>query len=294
MASLDTRGIRESNLHSMFQRIEPTFKQANKIWRETIKESLKTEFGKGIDSSPNSSNYFDSPSSSIISSSSDAMDTVQVSDSFRIQIGRTNSERLDISKRYEGFVKWLWAECYNARVLCAAQDGKKRCSELLQACEICYRTYMAEDNHCSSCHKDFKAYINISEHLLECEEKTRDPKFEVEVPNKTTIGVELLKAQLALVEACLRITLLILHFTYLFCMLEFSRKCYYSNMLYLLSCYYLSNLLILQVSLPAEALKPSWTDSYRKSWGLRLSNSSSPEDIFQVMFASVSNSVQWV
>jgi hypothetical protein len=206
MASLDTRGIRESNLHSMLQRIEPTFKQANKIWGETIRESLKNEFSKGIDSSPKLSNCFDSPSSSMLSSSSDAMDTVQVSDSFRIQIGRTNSERLDISNRYEGFVKWLWAECYNALVLCAVQYGKKRCSELLQACKICYRTYLAEDNHCSLCHKDFKAYFNFSEHQLECGGQMSDRKFEVEVPNKTTIGVELIKAQLALVEACLRMT----------------------------------------------------------------------------------------
>lgn len=201
MSSLDTRGIRESNLHSMLQRIEPTFKQANKIRRETISESVKTDLGQGIDSSPNSSNYLDSPRSSMLSSSSDAMDAAQVSDSFKIQIGCTSSERLDISKRYGGFVKWLWAECYNARVLCAVQYGKKRCSELLQACEICYRTYLAEDNHCPSCHEDFKAYINFSEHLLECEEKMRVPKIK-EVPNKTAIGMELLKAQLAFVEVC--------------------------------------------------------------------------------------------
>lgn len=205
MSSLDTRGIRESNLHSMLQRIEPTFKQANKIWREAISESVKTDLGQGIDSSPNLSNYLDSPRSSMLSSSSDAMDAAQVSDSFKIQIGRTSSERLDISKRYGGFVKWLWAECYNARVLCAVQYGKKRCSELLQACEICYRTYLAADNHCPSCHEDFKSYINFSEHLLECEEKMRVPKIK-EVPNKTTIGMELLKAQLAFVEVCLRIT----------------------------------------------------------------------------------------
>ncbi|KAJ4750238.1 Homeodomain-like transcriptional regulator [Rhynchospora pubera] len=237
MASLDTRGIREANLHSMLQRIEPTFKQANRIWRETINESIKTELGKGIDSSPNSSSYFDSPTSSIISGSSDALDTAQVSDSFRIQIGRTNTERLEISKRYEEYVKWLWAECCNAHVLCAMQYGKKRCSELLKACEICCRTYLAEDNHCPSCHKEFKAHISLSEHLLECEEKMRDAKIEVVVPNKLTIGMELLKAYLALVE----------------------------------------------VSLPAEALKDNWNDLRRKSWALELKNASSPEDVFQML-----------
>lgn len=38
-----------------------------------------------------------------------------------------------------------------------------------------------------------------------------------------------------------------------------------------------------QVSIPPEALQPLWTNSYRKSWGMKLHSSSSAEDLLQVI-----------
>ena len=40
--------------------------------------------------------------------------------------------------------------------------------------------------------------------------------------------------------------------------------------------------MILQVSIPPEALQPIWTDNYRKSWGQKLQSSSTPEELLQV------------
>lgn len=46
-----------------------------------------------------------------------------------------------------------------------------------------------------------------------------------------------------------------------------------------------ANILIifyLQVSIPTEALQSFWTEDCRKSWGLKLSAASTPEEFLQV------------
>ncbi|KAJ0985990.1 hypothetical protein J5N97_004346 [Dioscorea zingiberensis] len=44
-----------------------------------------------------------------------------------------------------------------------------------------------------------------------------------------------------------------------------------------------AHLAVIEVSIPAEALQPFWTESYRKSWGLKLHSSSSAEELFQCL-----------
>ncbi|KAA8524323.1 hypothetical protein F0562_010746 [Nyssa sinensis] len=44
-----------------------------------------------------------------------------------------------------------------------------------------------------------------------------------------------------------------------------------------------AQLALIEVSVPAEALKPSWSEDYRKSWGMKLHTSLSPEDLLQVL-----------
>ena len=42
------------------------------------------------------------------------------------------------------------------------------------------------------------------------------------------------------------------------------------------------NTLVWQVSIPAEAIQPDWSEAYRKSWGMKLHAASSAEDLLQV------------
>ncbi|XP_008811888.2 homeobox-DDT domain protein RLT2-like isoform X2 [Phoenix dactylifera] len=244
LSSLDTRGIRESHLHSMLQRIETTFKEA--IRRKKCTTSLNSTEGpvkagaNEMMSSPDCSTEFDSPSSTLCGLTSDGS---EFSTSFMIDLGRNEIEKSAALKRYQGYLKWMWKECYNPHILCAMKYGKKRCSELLQTCHFCYQSYLAEERHCPSCHKTFKTFYNadanFSEHVTMCEEKRKmDPECKIQVSDSSLpIGINLLKAQLAVIE----------------------------------------------VSIPSEALQPYWTEGYRKSWGVKLHSLSSAEELFQIL-----------
>lgn len=207
LASLDTRGIRESHLHSMLQRIETTFKEA--IRRKKFTTSLNSAEGpvkagaNEMMSSPDCITEFDSPSSTLCGLTSDGL---ELSTSFKIDLGQNEIEKSAALKRFQGYLKWLWKECYNPHILSAMKYGKKRCSELLQACHFCYQSYLAEERHCPSCHKTFKTFYNadanFSEHVTMCEEKRKmDPECKIQVSDSSLpIGIKLLKAQLAVIE----------------------------------------------------------------------------------------------
>ncbi|KAL5232410.1 hypothetical protein ABZP36_031186 [Zizania latifolia] len=241
LSSLDTRGVRESHLHSMLQSIEPTFKEA--IGRRKRYASIEPSAGRVLKNgsseiiSPNHSNDFGSPCSTLSGLTSD--NAMARSDSFKIELGRNDLEKIAISKRAHVFVKWMWMECNNHQSTCAMKYGKKRCSELMQCCDSCYQIYLAEETHCASCHKTLKSIHNISEHSSQCEEKRRmDPNWKMQISdNSVPIGLRLLKLLLAIIEA----------------------------------------------SVPAEALKPFWTDVYRKSWGVKLYSTSSAGEVFEML-----------
>ncbi|XP_009406256.2 homeobox-DDT domain protein RLT2 [Musa acuminata AAA Group] len=244
LAALDTRGIRESHLHSMLQRIESTFKEAirrNKkfVSSDLVGDPVITGLTK-TSSSPDCSMELDSPSSSLCGLASDALEN---SSSFRIELGQSKAEISAAVRRYQGLFRWMWKECYNPYQLCAMKYGKKRCSELLHTCDSCFQSFSAEERHCPSCHKTFKAFHNsdaiFSEHMPLCEQKRKsDPEWKLQVSDSSlSIGIRLLKAQLSMIE----------------------------------------------VSIPAEALQAFWTEGYRKSWGVKLQSSSSAEELFQIL-----------
>ncbi|KAJ8484020.1 hypothetical protein OPV22_016505 [Ensete ventricosum] len=245
LAALDTRGIRESHLHSMLQRIESTFKEAIRRNKKVV-SSADLVGDQGItgltktSSSPDCSMELDSPSSSLCGLLSDALEN---SSSFRIELGQSKAEISAAVKRYQGLFRWMWKECYNPYQFCAMKYGKKRSSELLHTCDSCFLSFSAEERHCPSCHKTFKAFHNsdaiFSEHMLLCEQKRKsDPEWKLQVSDSSlSIGIRLLKAQLSMIE----------------------------------------------VSIPAEALQAFWTEGYRKSWGVKLQSSSSAEELFQIL-----------
>nr|XP_009415249.1 PREDICTED: homeobox-DDT domain protein RLT2-like isoform X1 [Musa acuminata subsp. malaccensis] len=245
LAALDTRGIRESHLHSMLQRVETTFKEAIRRSKKSFNSAVSVgdHVKIGVPKmmvSPDCSMELDSPSSTLCGLASDALEK---STSFKIELGRNEVEKTAALKRYEGFLRWMWKECYNPYMLCAMKYGKKRCSELLHTCNSCFQSFLAEERHCPFCHKTFKAFHNsdaiLSEHVALCETKRKsDPDWKPQLSDSTLpIGIRLLKAQLSMIE----------------------------------------------VSIPAEALQAFWTEGYRKSWAVKLHSSSSAEELFQIL-----------
>ncbi|KAL5715822.1 hypothetical protein ACHQM5_017591 [Ranunculus cassubicifolius] len=236
MSSLDTRGVREAHLHLMLQKIELPFKEAIRRSSKTSNstENIKAEEVSDMISSP------DSPSSTLCGASPDAQDH---SRSFRIELGRTQSEKNNALKRYQDFQNWMWRECFNPSVLSAMKFGKKRCTELLITCDLCRDLYFCEESHCPVCHTTFGNFYNkadFSDHINQCEEKQKMnlvSVFDNSLNSSRPPRIRLLKSQLALIEVCV----------------------------------------------PAEALQPFWTEDYRKSWGMKLHTSSSPDELLQFL-----------
>ncbi|KAL7215900.1 hypothetical protein ACSBR1_027948 [Camellia fascicularis] len=205
LASLDVRGLRESNLHSMLQKVEVSFK-------ETLRRNLahtkagrpvnnfKTEVS-GMACSLDCSAGTDSPSCTVYVSNSDMPEP---SSSFSIGLGRNETEKKDALKRYQDFEKWMWEECLNSSVLYAVKYGKKRCRQLLDICD-CRDVYYFEDDHCPSCHRTYETSIrdiNFSEHVAKCKEKFKgDPCWTSQgLDPSPPLRIRLHKALLALIE----------------------------------------------------------------------------------------------
>ncbi|CAM0882055.1 unnamed protein product [Alopecurus aequalis] len=206
VASLDTRGSREAQLHSMLQRVETTFKEGIKRKKSTAIEQSNGRHLKNGATDMVRANYrgeFGSPSSTLSSVSTDS--ATAYSDSFKVELGRNDVEKIAISKRADGFLKWMWRECFDRQLTCAMKYGKKRCPALMYSCDYCYQIYLTEERHCSSCHKTFKSIHNFSEHTSQCEEKRRtDPNWKIQIADYSVpIGTRLLKLQLATIEASL-------------------------------------------------------------------------------------------
>ncbi|KAL5793714.1 hypothetical protein ACOSP7_002308 [Xanthoceras sorbifolium] len=243
LASLDVRGIRESHLYSMLQKVEMSFKETvrrNMQHPKAERVNLKTAKKESIEIAPlpDYTVGTDSPSTTMCGPDSDMSKT---STSFSIEMGRNETERTNALKRYQDYEKWMWKECVNSLVLCALKYGKKRSKQLLCVCDCCRDIYFFEDNHCSSCHRTFdtaKVKLNFSEHVVQCEVKQKmGPDCSLYVSVSSPLRIRLLKELLALVE----------------------------------------------VSIPPEALQPVWTDGCRKSWGMKLHSSLSAEELIQVL-----------
>ncbi|KAL4311998.1 hypothetical protein GQ457_01G046740 [Hibiscus cannabinus] len=243
LASLDARGIRESHLQIMLQKIESSFK-------ENVRRNMHSARAMGrsgssseieaseIDPSPDFPANFDSPCSGVCGLNSDAPETLP---SFKIQLGRNENERKSAMKRYQDFQMWMWKECYNATTLCAMKYEKKRCAPMLAVCDACLSSHITEDMHCNYCHQTFCSTnysFNFYEHEIECKENRKlDNKDKLSLDSSFPMGINLLKSFCALVE----------------------------------------------VSIPPEALESVWTDSQRKMWGRKLNMSSSANELLKLL-----------
>ncbi|KAJ0257954.1 Homeobox-DDT domain protein RLT1 [Hirschfeldia incana] len=172
VASLDMRGVRESHLRIMLQKIEGAFKE------DACKKKCV------VNHSPADSV---SPSSAILGSSSDSMGA---STSIRVELGRDDKEIKNFLKRFNAFQRWMWTETYVSMPSCARKYGKKRC-ELLATCEVCIASYLSEYTHCTSCHQRLDI-TDSSERKIIDSGLTASP---------LPFGVRFLKALLVFLEA---------------------------------------------------------------------------------------------
>lgn len=184
--------MRESQLLSMLQIIEMSFRGTVKKNSCTgshgkLEDIIKREVSD-MDTSYGAS--VDSPSISVCVSN---FDMPESSSSFKIGLGRNETEQKDALKRYQGFEKWMWEECFNSLVLRAMKHGKR--SRAL---------YFVEDNQCP-CHRASDVSmpnLNFSEHVAQCKEKLKRETdcSSQNMDSSPPLRIRLLQAQLSLVE----------------------------------------------------------------------------------------------
>ncbi|KAJ6935585.1 homeobox-DDT domain protein RLT1 isoform X2 [Populus alba x Populus x berolinensis] len=204
LSSLDTRGVRESHLRIMLQKIESSFKENGRrnLWSPNVvcQSGTTDENKKAETDSSNCPADIDDPSSMFCDSSSDTFDTFSW---FRIELGRNSAEKKGALKRYLDFQNWMWKDCFNSSTLRAMKFGKKRCEQLLDTCNLCFSSYLSEDTHCLSCHQTFKVdnkNFDFAEHEIQCKEKRFDPGNARAFDSCLPLGIRLLTALLGSIE----------------------------------------------------------------------------------------------
>ena len=203
LTSLDSRGLRESHLRLMLQKIENSFKEnIRKRNAHCTKNGSKGEVSIKIEANepysiPDHNAGSDSPSSTLHDLNTDTSET---SSSFKIELGKSESEKKAALRRYQDFQKWLWKECYNSSVLCAMKHGVKRCKPQMDICDTCLDLCFVEDSHCSSCHRTFPSNngFNFSKHAFQCRDKLSKDNYTLEY--SLPLRTRLLKVLLACME----------------------------------------------------------------------------------------------
>lgn len=217
LKSLETRGTRESHLHTMLQKIEMSFKEnvrqnlqhAKILWQSGC--TVKSEVAE-TGSSPNSIGDADSPSGAVFGLNPN---TLELSSSFRIELGKNKTEKNNALKRYKDLQMWMWKECVSPSTLCALTYGKKGLVPILGICNFCFDSYIFEENLCPSCHRTFGTFdsnLNYLEYLIQREEKSEiDPKNLTVSDSSHPLRIRLIKALLTVLEVRMVKALLTFH-----------------------------------------------------------------------------------
>ncbi|XP_039038394.1 homeobox-DDT domain protein RLT1-like isoform X3 [Hibiscus syriacus] len=198
LSTLDARGIRESQLKIMLQKIETSFKEnvcrnlrcvaaINRSGNSTENEASE------IDYSPDFPASFDNASDAICGLNSDASEALS---SFKVQLGTNENEMKSALNRYQDFQRWMWKECFNCSTLCAMKYGKKRSVQLFVVCDV------PEEMHCFHCHQTFGSIIKSSNFPeRKCNEtKKLGNEYTCTLDSSIPSGISLLKSLCAIVE----------------------------------------------------------------------------------------------
>lgn len=244
LASLDIRGVREAHLHAVLQKLESPFKQAVKT-RSALGKHNDVINGLGVKTEISykpSCPGYVMEDGNLSASDHDSSDSSELSRSFTVELGRNNAEKVHVLERYKDFEKWLWRECLESSSLRASKLRKKRGIELLRTCEACHEVYWSRDKHCSCCHGTFES--------SRLELKFSQHVLECEEKrrrNDTSWRLQgptwSFPSRIQLLKAVIA---------------------------------------AVEVAIPSEALKPFWTEGYRRSWGLTLRSVTSPAELLQI------------
>ena len=124
--------------------------------------------------------------------------SIDASTSFRIEQGIEDAEKFNTLTRYRDFQKWSWKESMNSSSLCAIKYGKKRGKEVLGFCLVCCEYFLSHEEQCPSCH-------NLN--------STGESGLSLSwTPMRDPVRIQLLKAQLSLIEVNLTLYLFFLKF----------------------------------------------------------------------------------
>lgn len=179
LASLDVRGIRESYLHMMLERVEMSFKES--VRRNVLNSNMRMQNGDTVRrlkteavemAEQDCSADIHCPTTVGI----DNLDASETSTSFVVQLGKNEADDKDACTRYQDFEKWMRKECLNSPLLCALKFGKKRCNQLLAICDVCHHVCFFGEVRCPSCHRTFSTCKNnssSSEHIAHSEGKVK-------------------------------------------------------------------------------------------------------------------------
>lgn len=196
LESLDTRGLRESHLHMMLQKIEKSFKEkASTRLRDGNVMSEASE----MDITPILNDSEDSPSSTVSGLNSG---TIDMSSSFRIELGKSETEKKTALDRYQELQRWMWNVCFNSSTLCAMRYEQSRCEPLLGICEFCQSSYLVESSSCPSCYRPLSTFGNNfsnSQNSIDFDEKMT-LSYKVVTDSSQPLRIRLLRALLIVIE----------------------------------------------------------------------------------------------
>lgn len=207
MASLDTRGVREAQLHEMLRKCEQVLKDRS-LNTATSAVEIETHTQRlHVESVTHSARSTPSEERFLADVIPHTDDSEQVIDgSIHVECGGSPIERERALERYLDFDKWLWNKCIRSdSCLNAKKIGTKRCSNVLKSCELCHELYWPRDRHCIYCHvtmeNSSKVEAKFSQHSLECEKKYRRKRWRLDIPpGSFPSRIQLLKVEALAIE----------------------------------------------------------------------------------------------
>ncbi|XP_076957084.1 homeobox-DDT domain protein RLT1-like [Bidens hawaiensis] len=167
LSSLDTRGVRESHLYIMLQKIESSFK-------ENVRRNSNNKHASTSDSTDSST--------------------------FKIEFTRNELEKENAIKRYQDLEKWMWKECLYSSNLSAKAHGKQSCTPLQGICDSCHGCYCYEKAVCPRCYGLFSTFGGkLCYPELDVQDNFREAN-DWDITH--LIRIRLIKSLLTILEAC--------------------------------------------------------------------------------------------
>ncbi|MCO5562423.1 hypothetical protein L7F22_016051 [Adiantum nelumboides] len=254
LANLDIRGIREAHLHEMLFKLENIIRLGMRKLASTLRLEQWLPANHNEDKAVDKATFRSSSNGTSVAgrqeedgSSGDGTvfpESCRHMGAMRIQTGNSQSEKFDV-QRYREFDKWFWSkETPTQSLLAAMRLKKKRCSELLAKCDMCHDLYWPEEKHCTCCHRTFEVSTKKDTKYMEHVSECDKLRSERSPIEKIQCLISKLPCRVQLLKA---------------------------------------QFLCVEAAIPAEALRPCWSQAKRKSWASSLKDVSCSLDLLQLL-----------